>query len=231
MNVLDFVAIGIVIVCVIIGYRQGLIRTVYRLASFFLAIFLTTRLYPYMARLLRATPLFTSIQARIASAMNLDGIVGGVNEVTAARQTQIINGLPLPETLRGILHSANTPDMHEILRVTTVEEYISGFLANIAINVIAVIVTFLLVLLILWLLGRALDIVGRLPIVRTFNHAGGVVFGLILGVFLAWIGLVVMTFIFVAGVSVNETMYEMMRNSFFAIRVIEQVLPQLVEVV
>jgi len=224
MNVLDLAVLALVALCAFAGFRRGLIRTVYRLVSFFIAIFLATRLYAPVARLLRDSPLYTSIQNSIARALNLEGVVGNLGGQAMARPMEVIDSLPLPLSMRERLHTYNTPDMYELLRVGTIEDYISGFFANMAINGIAIVAVFILVLLILSIAGAALDIVAKLPVINTFNNLGGLAVGLALGVALAWIAIVVMTMFFATGANAN--MYELMEGSLFTRWVMDSMMPQ-----
>jgi len=222
MNMLDLGIIVIIALCALMGYKRGLIRTVYRLVSFFIAIFLANLFYPYVARFLRGTNLFTGIQNRVQAQLGLGDFV---TEHAANRQTEIIDSLPLPASLRDFLQTRFNPDIHGLLRVDTVEEYISAFFADIAINGIALFVVFLMVLFALSIIGGFLDIVGRLPIIRTFNNLGGLVVGIALGVGIAWLGLAVMSMLFVGGA--NSDVYEMVQGSLFATLFPEFVLPRL----
>ena len=225
MNAIDLAVLVLVALCALAGYRRGLIRTVYRLVSFFIALFLANRLYAPVARMLRGTALFSSIQDSVSTGLNLERFVG---EHTAARQAEIIDSLQLPEMLRELLHSFNTPNMYELLQVSTVDEYISGFFANMVINAIAIVSVFVLVLLALSIAGVALDIVGKLPVINTFNNLGGLIVGIGLGAVLAWVSIVVMTLIFSTGS--NPEMYDLMRGSLAARWVLDSMMPQLTAV-
>ena len=225
MNALDLAVLVLVALCALAGYRRGLIRTVYRLVSFFIALFLANRLYAPVARMLRGTALFSTIQDSISTGLNLERFVG---EHTAARQVEIIDSLQLPERLRELLHSFNTPNMYELLQVSTVDEYISGFFANMVINAIAIVSVFFLVLLALSIAGVALDIVGKLPVINTFNNLGGLIVGIGMGAVLAWVCIVVMTLIFSTGS--NPEMYDLMRGSLAARWVLDSMMPQLTAV-
>jgi len=224
MNPLDIIILAIVALCAIAGYHKGLIRTVYRLVSFFVAIIVARHLYPYVARVLRQTELFPAIQGGIARAMNLEGFIA---DQTAARGGDLIDNLPLPGILQNLLHAYNTPNMFEILQAATVEEYISGFFANMAINGIAILAVFLLTILALTFIGYALDIVSRLPVIRTLNRIGGFVFGVAMSVVIIWLALVLVA-LFV--VTANPMISEMVENSWIAQWLFERTLPQLATV-
>jgi len=180
-----------------------------------LALFIASRLYPHVSRFLRNTFIYENIRARIAGAANIEGTFRehapspDISETLRGRE--VINSLPLPESMRSRLYEGNTPDMFELLRVNTVEEYITGFFANIVVNVISLVLVFVLALLILFLIGKALRLVDRIPIVSTFNQAGGLIAGALIGAGAVWLGVTVMTMFFSAGA--NETMYGLIQGS------------------
>lgn len=208
MNVIDISILVIMALCALGGYRQGLIRTVYRLASFFVALFIAHRLYPYAARFLRDTVIFVNIRDGIARAMNLEVVF---NQHTTARGAELIDMLPLPNALRALLHTYNTPDMFALLQVATIEDYIAGFFANMVINALAVLLVFMIAMVALAIIGSALDIVGMLPVIRTLNRAGGLAVGLVMGAVLVWLGIVIMMLLFATGA--HPDMYELMQGS------------------
>ncbi|MCL1843499.1 MAG: CvpA family protein [Defluviitaleaceae bacterium] len=226
MNTLDIVVLVLIALCALAGYRQGLVRTVYRLASFFIAVFLAQRLFPYVARMLRGTRLYETIQESIKSGLNLEGFVA--DYAAAGRSGEIIEALPLPINMRNLLQERFVEGVHGVLQVDTVEAYISGFFANIAINGIAMVLVFLLVLIILAIAGMALDIVHLLPVISTFNRIGGLGVGILLGVGIAWISIVVMSMFFAT--SANPEVYDLLHNSFSARLVLSSVMPALTAV-
>ena len=225
MNPLDIIILAIVALCAIAGYHKGLIRTIYRLVSFVAAIIVARQLYPYVARMLRQTELFPTIQNGIARTMDLETFVA---DQTAVQSAYLIDSLPLPLILQNMLHSNNTPNMFELLQVATLEEYIAGFFANMAINGIAILAVFLLTLLALTFIGIALDIVAKLPVIRTLNRLGGLIFGLAMSAVIVWFALVIIA-LFV--VSAHPMVSQMLEGSWITQRLFELTLPQLAMVV
>ena len=222
LNALDIGIIALVAIFAIVGYRKGLIRTVYRLVAFVLAVFIARQLYPYVARFLRGTALFPTIKEGIANAMNLQGFFN--DHIQSAT---VIDQLPLPEALRNILHTNNTPDMFEILQVATVEEYVAGFFANMVTNGIAMVAVFLLTWLVLVIVGNLLDIVSMLPVIRTLNNVGGLLFGVAISAILVWVGLVVVALFAIGS---HPQVFILLEESAIAQRIFEATLPQLTNV-
>ena len=216
MNTIDLIILVIIAVCAFAGFRKGLVRTVYRFVSFILALFLASRLYPVIARFLRNSALYINLRERIAGATNIEGVfrenAPSPDIPEALRNNEIINSLPLPQSLRDMLYEGNTPDMFELLRVNTIEEYISGFFANIVINVISLVVVFILVLLILHFVGKALKIIDYIPVINSFNRVGGLLAGALIGAGIVWLGVTLLMMFFSVGA--NEGLYGMIQGSF-----------------
>ena len=58
----------------------------------------------------------------------------------------------------------NNYEVYNIFNVDTLSDYVASYLANVALNIIAVAATFLLVFLLIRLIGFALEIVAKLPV-------------------------------------------------------------------
>jgi hypothetical protein len=127
-------------------------------------------------------------------------------EHTTRQTTELIQDLPLPGALRDLLLTNNTPDIYELLSVQTVEEYIGGFIANMAINIMSMVLVFILVWLLLRIVGNILNIIGRLPVINTLNRLGGLGVGFVLGMLVVWLGLTIVGVLFAtpANPQVNE---------------------------
>jgi uncharacterized membrane protein required for colicin V production len=211
LNILDLIIVAVIGLCVFAGYRKGLLYTLFRLVSFFAAIFLANRLYPYMSRFLMQTALYDTLKDAVIRSMGLGSFV---QEHTLRQSTDLINNLPLPAALRDILLSNNTPDMYAFLNVHRVEDYVGGFFANMVFNVISMVLVFLLILLALKLLGGLLNFINYIPIIGGINRIGGLLFGFALGVVLVWVGLTLTTLLFAT--PANPRVYELVQGSLAA---------------
>jgi len=168
-----------------------------------------------VSRFIRNSFIYENIRGRIAGATNIEGVfrenIPNPDISETIRGREMINSLPLPESMRTMLYESNTPDMFELLRVNTIEEYISGFFANIVINVISLILVFILALVILHFVGKALRIVDRIPVISTFNRVGGLIAGILIGAGIVWLCVTIITMFFSAGA--NENMYGLIQGS------------------
>jgi len=175
---------------------------IFRLVSFILALMIAYALYPHILRFFRESGFFYTIRDSIGRTMGFNGGQG---------QEGLIQELPLPAPLRNLIDANNTPEMFNILRATNLEEYVSGFIANMVISVIAMILVFLVGSLIITLIGKTLDIIARPALINFLNCIGGLIAGVGIGIFLSWLCVGIM--IVIVSTSANPTVYELLQDS------------------
>ncbi|MBP3485663.1 MAG: CvpA family protein [Oscillospiraceae bacterium] len=188
------------------GYRRGLILTLMGLAAIFLAFFgarlLAEHLAPPIANLLQppiqqaiedVLPETSTLSVRTAAAslpavsLNLDqaAVSTAVASDQAADQRtlqDILDALGESELfagLQGLLKEAIEADKVKV--VTTAVAAVSRYLAELIATAAVFILAFLGILLACFLLGHALDLAFRLPVLSQFNRLGGALCGLIKG--------------------------------------------------
>ena len=221
MNFFDIILIVVLFVCAVVGLRRGLIRTVYGFVSFAAAVFVSLALYAPITRFLRMTPLYTFLSRGIADALNLEERAGYA--VQAGRS--LIDVLPLHDFIKETLHINNNEGMHTMLNVTTIQEFIAAFFANLILVAVSLVLIFVLALLVLSFFGKALDVVGRLPVISTFNDVGGLLLGFVFGATIVVTSLFVLSLMFGSGT--NERVSNMLDGSMLARFVYENIMPSL----
>ncbi|TCK86721.1 colicin V production protein [Natranaerovirga hydrolytica] len=213
MNWLDIIIIGIIVFCTLRAYRRGFILSLFSLVSLLLTILLTVQLYPVGSRLIsQHTNIYESFQSSISNTLNLEEQLSGSQ--TLEEQTSLINNLPLPSTIRESLLVNNNREVYDILQVNRLEDYISGYIARIAINILSFIIIFLIVYIGLRILIRTLDIISKLPVLNSVNKLLGIGFGLILGLIKVWFVFIIITFFSTNGLVM--IVFEKINESSFA---------------
>lgn len=114
------------------------------------------------------------------------GLADGTS-LTKIEQTKLIQNLPIPNFLKDMLLNYNNSEGYNKLQVTDFNGYIVSFFANIILNILAFVVTLLVVQLVIWTGITALDIFARLPVINFINHLGGLVIGILQGLFAVWL--------------------------------------------
>jgi len=192
-NIYDAVCLAILIFFMASGFSKGLVRSAFGIVSTIVTMILTWAFFPYAVRFLRAFGAYGNIQQAFAQSINLQGAADGAAH---ALQTEFINSLPQSPFILGHIQANNNPEAYSVLDVSNLSGYISGYFANMAVNLIAVIGLFIIIRILLSLVLNVMDLLAKLPIVNIFNRIGGAAFGLAAGLIFIWVVLCVMTFFF-----------------------------------
>ncbi len=184
---LDVITLFLLIFSIARGYRKGFIRSVYHLGSWVLSIFLTHFLYPYTTRFLQSYNAVGIVQRLVGQFIRLPDLTGEAADV--------IQALPIPDVLKIKLLENNNYEVYNLLGVTTLAEYITGYISNMIINAMAMALTFAAVFLILRIASAVIRVVDRLPGIRFLNRTLGVLSGSLLGIIRVWIFCLLLTFL------------------------------------
>lgn len=114
-------------------------------------------------------------------------------QIGKIEQTEMIEELPLPQVLRDLLLDYNNAEGYERLQVSTFQDYIVQFAATAILNVIAFIVSVILVHILLRIVIAALGLLTHLPVIRFVNRIAGLGLGLVEALFFLWIFFLVLS--------------------------------------
>ncbi|MCR5006168.1 MAG: CvpA family protein [Clostridiales bacterium] len=176
---LDLIVVLLLAGGILLGYHKGFMKTIYQLFSWVAAIFLTQLLYPYMVRILKASPVYTSIAKTLRGVLSIPDLNGDA--------VKTISSLKIPEVLKLKLIENNNYEVYRILGAETLNEYINAYLTNMVVNALGILVTFLIVFLLIKIAAILLEIADHLPVIRQLNHTLGVILGAANGVLYVWI--------------------------------------------
>lgn len=150
----------------------------------------------------------------------LDGLKNGDNsgiekaienaEIPKELQETAIKSADIPEIFKTMLLKNNTETMYKKLGVTTFAQYVGAYLARMIINVVAFLVTFIVVTLILRAVIFALDIVTELPVLGCLNRIAGAGLGLAIALVIVWVAFIVLTLLYTTKAGYN--IYTMIQN-------------------
>lgn len=190
MNYFDIAVIVIILGLGIIGYVRGFVRTCLGFLPSVAAIFGAYVTYPHLSKFLRGTFVYEKIMKAVQSRLSFQGAVSGV------AQSDIFNSLNAPSFIKEALINNNNSVVYDILDVSGVEEYISGFIANVSVNILSVVIAFIGIFIVAKLIIRTLDFAADLPVLSFFNKSCGLALGLVKGVVFVWLIGIVLTFFY-----------------------------------
>lgn len=204
----DLIVFLILILFAALGWRKGLILSLCGLVAFFVAFaganFVSLKfgdsvsgiIQPYIQiqveRALESSLSDTNQQQADAPATYTPTVPGMVKEEETPTDQftleQALEALAQSPLFSGLQQALEDAVQNSVIHVvTTASAAIAGYLAGQIARTGLFLLTFLLILLVWWLLSHALDLACRLPVLHTLNGAGGMVIGLVKGIVLLWI--------------------------------------------
>jgi len=192
INYLD-IAVGIIILFFAVrGYFAGFVKMCFNFIPQLIGVIAAYLLTPTVSTMLRATFIYKILMSGVRKALNIDTLIENAAE---EGQRNVIETLNIPSFLKDSLLENNNPVAYELLDVTEIGEYISGYIANVCINIIAMATVFAAAFILLKVILEAMDIVAHFPIINAVNAVGGIAAGVLYGVFVIWIiGIIMVLF-------------------------------------
>ncbi|MBP3889296.1 MAG: CvpA family protein [Cellulosilyticum sp.] len=197
---IDLIILVIILIFALIGYKKGLIKEIITLVSSIMALVVAFIIYPAINAILKVTALYTVIYSGVLEKVQIIDFGKGLQSQGKA----IIENITwLPSYLTEQIASNNNTAMYEMLGVHTIQEYISTYITDMIIGLIAILVTwFLIKVALVWVLRIMGSIIEHLPIISGFNHIGGLIVGIFKGALtLSIIVLIVPLFITIPSLS------------------------------
>lgn len=197
---IDLIILVIILIFALIGYKKGLIKEIITLVSSIVALVVAFIIYPAINAILKITALYTVIYSGVLEKVQIIDFGKGLQSQGKA----IIENITwLPSYLTEQIASNNNTAMYEMLGVHTIQEYISTYITDMIVGLIAILVTWFLIKVgLVWVLRIMASIIEHLPIISGFNHIGGLIVGIFKGALtLSIIVLVVPLFITIPSLS------------------------------
>lgn len=152
----------------------------------------------------------------------LDGLDSGQHTVEQAiegaeipreMQTQAIQQADLPNVFKSLLAVNNNSEIYQQLGVETFAQYVGSYLAKLIINIVAFLITFVLISIILRAIVFALDIVSSLPGVGIVNRLAGGVIGMVGAMVIVWTLYIIITLMYTT--TVGKELFQMIQENQF----------------
>lgn len=188
MNWLFWVVAAFMCCSVIDGYRKGFIKKLVSAFSVILTLALVTQMTPYITTFLRD---YTSLPQSLQEKCSEFFVDESYDENVKAHQILMIEQMQLPDNLKEVLQENNHVEAYELLNVRSFSEYVGAYLAEIMINALTYLLSFIIVWTILRSIVLALDLVTKLPLLHGMNQMAGGFLGLAESVILIWVAFLV----------------------------------------
>lgn len=181
--VVDIIILALIALSIFIGYKRGLIKCAINVLSFFIAILVVILLTtPISNLIINNTKIDDNIKTTILEKIDF-------NNVSAEDLKLDENNSNSPEVVRDYINDLTKGATDNVADVLA--ENISIMIINIAVAIILFIGTkFALVFV-----KVLADILGKIPLIKQFNKAGGIVYGVASGVVRVYLILAIISII------------------------------------
>lgn len=163
--VIDLIIIGILVLSIFLGYKKGLVSLAVKFVAFIIAIVVTFILYKPIANLVINT---TNIDETIQNSI-------------LEKTTQIMQNDEENKYIKDIKEEAQNGIITQTARDLSIN----------IVNIVVMIILFLLVKIGLRFITALANIITKLPILKQFNKAGGILYGLLRGLIIIYVALAI----------------------------------------
>lgn len=175
------------------GYCRGVLRLAVSMAAFLVSFFPVRLMVPQVILFIKKnTNIHSWLREVMKKAVGLEKI-GSSNFFLPAQQKTLIEGSPLPDTIKKILIENNNEKIYQLLGVDAFADYVGSFLADRIISTLVFVVLLLVIYIGIRVLVHSLDIISKLPILHGLNQISGSVLGLAEALIYFWIVCLLLT--------------------------------------
>ena len=182
--VLDIILLAILVLSLFFGYRKGLIGVVFNLCAFLVAIIITWILY---------TPITNVVIKNTEIDDNIKNVIIEKRVIQNNENKKDENGVN--KYIQEYVTSPITNKANDVVEET------AKIVSEKVVAIGVAIVLFIVVRIGIILLKFVVEGIAKLPIIKQFDKAGGIVYGAIRGMFIIYIFLAIMFFV----MSVNNS--------------------------
>lgn len=208
------ILIGIIFLLgMLIGLYMGAIKMMASLVMTILTIILVSTLTPYVSdAIIQYTSLDEKISGKVAETMDKQfeskfpqeaGSIGEylqsmeeIVELTRDMQMILIEEAEMPEGFKELLVENNNEEAYKRYEVNSFSEYVGKFLSLLMVRLISFLGTLLVVGILVRIIVKGLDLIGRLPVLGLLNHLSGAAIGIIVSLIVIWMIFLVITVVY-----------------------------------
>lgn len=199
------IVIGVLfLICLVSGWARGLFKVLLSVAGMIASIIIATYIAPSVSGYLEEhTKIDDNIAAYISEELSFSD---SEEETSKGVQVEVINDLPISETLKANILDNNNSEMYAALGATGVYDYIAKSMAVVILNGMVFLVLVVVTQVFFSTLGKAAEGLTKLPIIRSIDKIGGGLLGAMQGLILIWI-----LFLLLSITSTSEISQEMIK--------------------
>ena len=177
MNWVAITCLAVLVVLGLVGLKLGVVKMLYHLVAFALALVLTAVIAPIVsdAVIKEDSAAVEKVKEKVVKTLKLDEI-----KFDATISDDILEKLNLPESIREEIKTFNTKEDYKTIGADDAKDYLSTTMAVIVLQAAVYLIVFLIMWLIVFLVFHAANLIDKLPGLHAINRLAGLSVGLIL---------------------------------------------------
>ncbi len=193
--VLDILIIIILVFCIWRGFKKGFIASLFGILTFIIAASLTFLFYVPFSHYIAQTPVGDSVNAAVNSSVyqSVSNMMTEGAQGSRATAEQIVEDMKIPDFIRDTVFQGSDFLMRNAQK--TAAEAVSASMSDMIIKIGAGLLLFIILLIGLWILRFALEMIFRLPLLHGINKITGSAAGFVNGILLSYLALTIVSFL------------------------------------
>ena len=204
MNWTDLIVVAVIAVFALLGLRHGLIHAVFKVFSFFFAVFAAIKFHPVLTNMLKERPVYETIK---------NSIYKNITKGAEQNSEGIVETLKLPDFLKNILID-DMGNFKGTQEYRSVAQAVSEQLAEFVLSIISVVLIYIAARIVLMFLQFLLKGAARLPVIKQMDKIGGFAVGALEGVLTIYVLFAILALF--ASASWSENIFVAVEKSWFA---------------
>lgn len=182
--IIDLIILGLILLCIFLGYKKGLTKCIIKILSFVIAIIIAVVLFkPISNFVINNTQIDDNIKNSI-----VEIVADDVSETGKVKEDS-----NLPKSIVNHINESIENSVNETKQ--TVVNAVAEQISKTAVNVGVAIALFIVARVALIFVSAISSLITDLPIIKQFNKAGGVIYGLVEALIIIFIVFAIISFI------------------------------------
>lgn len=211
MNLVLLSFIALLLLCVLVGYKRGFIKSVLSFAGIVVAIILANVFYPYVDSFMsEKTPARKMVKQRVEKFVEKIDVGEDINleaGLDVYDKELFIEDLEIPDVVKDYIRSNEKNNNNSGKKLKDYKAYIIDYMTSMVLKGISYMVAIVVAVIILLIAFSISGILTDIPIVKGIDKTGGIVFGAVQAVLFMWIFMVLITLM-----SASDWAGELMKN-------------------
>ncbi|HPJ22572.1 MAG TPA: CvpA family protein [Clostridia bacterium] len=182
----DYIIIGLIVVFALLGLKNGLLKSIYKVVALVASIYLSIKLARPVAGWFRGTGLYLKLKELVSDIIAKLGIdFTQIADTSDANSIyDVIKGTPFPDNVKTSISEALAKSSQNAAGL--LDEFVDK-IAFFLLVILCAIILFIILRILFWLAGYLIKGITSLPIIKQVDRVAGFILGAAMGVVIVYL--------------------------------------------